>query len=292
LRPLPPWTSYFRTARLQSDNRSVIVSGNIRRIEMKRCRTAASSRALSSAALAAFVAAKAFATVTLNLSAAYLNEASGTPMPTNGLVLLVASTSDSTFGTPTFASFVSGDDTIVAKWDLSTWSTPGLLLESTGPVALGSGWNAGDPLQLYWFPTLTLASASPGVGASYGKYRTNSTVDGGDPWTTPADGATIALKFLTADAGGSNPNAAGNASLVVEGGFTAPVILSLTIATTNAVITWSAVSNHTYRLQYRSELDATWTNLAPDVTATNGTASAADGFGGQTQRFYRVQLVQ
>jgi hypothetical protein len=100
------------------------------------------------------------------------------------------------------------------------------------------------------------------------------------------------LKFFTTDAGGTNnPPAAGNASLVVEG-VAAPVILSLTIASaTNTVITWSAASNRTYRVQYQSDLGAAWSNLAPDVTATNNTASAVDGFDGRAQRFYRVLLV-
>ena len=54
----------------------------------------------------------------------------------------------------------------------------------------------------------------------------------------------------------------------------------------------SAASNRTYRVQYQSESGAAWSNLTPDVTATNKTASAVDSFGGQAQRFYRVQLLQ
>lgn len=247
--------------------------------------------ALYPAALILFVATKALGTVTLNMSVAYLNDSEGSPMPTTGLVLLVASTNDDTFGTPTLDAFVSGDDTILAKWDLSTWSTPGLLLGSTGPLTLTGGWNAGDPLQLYWFPTLTLASSSPTAGAAYGQYRTNSPTDDSDLWITPTDGATVSLKFLTLAAGGSNSNSTGNASFTV-GGVAAPVILSLTIASaTNTVITWSAASNRTYQVQYQSESGAAWSNLIPDVTATNKTASAVDSFGGQAQRFYRVQLL-
>jgi hypothetical protein len=261
---------------------------------MKWCLTDAFVRATCVVALTLLFAMRLSASVTLNVSAANLNDAGGTPMPTNGLVLLVASTNDATFGAPTFDSFVSGDDYIIASWNLATWSTPGLLLGSTGPVILGGGWNAGDPLLLRWFPTLTLAATAPGVGASYGQYRTDSTVDGGDPWITPAEGATISLKFLTTDIGGSqNPPSAGNANLVV-GGIAAPVILSLTAETaTNVVITWSAISNLTYRVQYQSDLGALWSNIAPDVLATNSFASVVDSnTDGQSQRFYRVQLLQ
>jgi hypothetical protein len=82
-----------------------------------------------------------------------------------------------------------------------------------------------------------------------------------------------------------------NGTLRVVGG--APTILSITGAgTTNLVITWSASSNLTYRAQYRPDLNTEWSNLLPDVIATNGTASAVDGSGGVSQRFYRVLLLQ
>ena len=70
-------------------------------------------------------------------------------------------------------------------------------------------------------------------------------------------------------------------------------ILSLTGAgTTNVVITWSAVSNVTYRVQYQEELNPTnWSNLVPDIAATNTTASTADNPGAAGPRFYRVQTV-
>jgi len=250
-------------------------------------------RAASSVALMLSVATRVYASVTLNVGAGYLNDASGIPMPTNGLVLLIASTNDSTFGAPTPDTFVGGDDIIIARWDLSTWGTPGLLLDSTGPVALEGGWNAGDPLQLSWFPTLAITATAPGAGAPYGLYRTTATIDSGDPWITPADGATISLKFLTTDVGGLvNPPEAGNASFVV-GGIAAPRILSLTWETaTNVVITWSAISNRNYRVQYQSGLGTPWSNIAPDILATNIIASAVDNNAdGQAQRFYRVQLL-
>jgi hypothetical protein len=62
--------------------------------------------------------------------------------------------------------------------------------------------------------------------------------------------------------------------------------------TTNVVIRWSAVSNVTYRVQYLSNLsNPNWLDLAPDVTATNITASAVDNPHGATPRFYRVKIV-
>jgi hypothetical protein len=73
----------------------------------------------------------------------------------------------------------------------------------------------------------------------------------------------------------------------------APVIQSIVGAgTPNVVITWSAISNRVYRVQYRSALTgAPWLNLAPDVTATGSTASFTDHPGGAALRFYRVVLL-
>jgi hypothetical protein len=59
---------------------------------------------------------------------------------------------------------------------------------------------------------------------------------------------------------------------------------------TNVVITWSAVSNGSYRVQYQSDLNTTnWTDLSGDVTASGSTAAKTDILTA-TNRFYRVQV--
>jgi subtilisin-like proprotein convertase family protein len=72
-----------------------------------------------------------------------------------------------------------------------------------------------------------------------------------------------------------------------------PTILSLTGAgTTNVVISWSAISNLTYQVQYRSGLAAAdWVPLEPTVTATNSIASAVDNPAGDSPRFYRILVM-
>jgi len=71
----------------------------------------------------------------------------------------------------------------------------------------------------------------------------------------------------------------------------APVILPLVVTATNVVITWSAVSNGNYRVQYRPFLNATnWTDLTGDVLSSGSTASKTD-IETPTNRFYRVQVV-
>jgi hypothetical protein len=73
---------------------------------------------------------------------------------------------------------------------------------------------------------------------------------------------------------------------------TAPTILGITNVGANVVITWSALSNATYRLQYQPSLPGTdWQSIVPDITATNATASAVDSPGGVKQRYYRVMVV-
>jgi hypothetical protein len=74
---------------------------------------------------------------------------------------------------------------------------------------------------------------------------------------------------------------------------TAPTILSIVRSDdTNMVITWTAVSNSLYRVQYVADAPSTnWIDLAPDVMATGDTASFADQPSGAAQRFYRIALL-
>jgi hypothetical protein len=72
----------------------------------------------------------------------------------------------------------------------------------------------------------------------------------------------------------------------------APQILSLTVVSpSQVVVVWSAVSNVTYRVQARPDLNAGWVNLVPDVRATNTTAAAVDNPAGAPQRFYRILML-
>jgi hypothetical protein len=72
----------------------------------------------------------------------------------------------------------------------------------------------------------------------------------------------------------------------------APRILSVTENGTNVFITWSALSNATYQVQYVPAFNGTnWQNLTPEITATNSTATMMDSPGNARQRFYRVQVM-
>jgi len=58
-------------------------------------------------------------------------------------------------------------------------------------------------------------------------------------------------------------------------------------------LSWYAISNRTYRVQYTGNLTTTnWMDLAADISATGATASKTDStFNDAGQRLYRVLLL-
>ncbi len=179
-------------------------------------------------------------TVTFQLQAAKLQDASGSP--SSGLVIFVASRSNAVFSLPTTTNFVSNDDYVLGKYN----AVGGELDVVVPGLGFTNGWDTGDLLAIYWFPTLTTSSpiAIP-VGTPYGIFSDATSLaaaDGSDPWVTPGDGSAVSLKFITASYGGSNPETYGLASSLVIGNlppvanpdafFRAPS-LSLKMAITN-----------------------------------------------------------
>ncbi len=72
-----------------------------------------------------------------------------------------------------------------------------------------------------------------------------------------------------------------------------PVLKPVTKTGNTLSLTWSSVSNLTYQVQYRTNLTQTnWLNLGSSILATNGTMTATDTVGSDTNRFYRVLLLQ
>jgi hypothetical protein len=64
----------------------------------------------------------------------------------------------------------------------------------------------------------------------------------------------------------------------------------ITVTGNIVTITWTAIAGQTYRVQYKDNIDdATWTDLAPDVSASGSTASTTDTT--TSQRFYRVAVL-
>jgi PEP-CTERM motif len=164
-------------------------------------------------------AVAASATVTLNVGAEVLFQSDGTtPIPAGSLIQLLASTTDSVFTAPTPSSFIGGsaDDVILESFaapDNSGFAGDDIV------VTLSGNLNAGDPLLLRWWPTLTLASSTPGAGTPYGQFRTDVTENFSDSgWFIPSDGSVISLNFLDESSGiapNPEPDSAGTASFVV-----------------------------------------------------------------------------
>ena len=166
---------------------------------------------LAFAACNIFVAAASAYNVTFDIQADLLKTSTGAAMPTSGICLLVASTSNATFGTInagaslTTGTFLDGgDDQILFKMDLSINSTPGSFVGAPSILTQNFSTNldGNDPLILYWFPDLTMnTSTIPNTATQYGAFRTTTTQDGGQSWVMP--GATTSgyrLYFLTSDA--------------------------------------------------------------------------------------------
>jgi hypothetical protein len=159
-------------------------------------------------------ASKLSATVTLNLSIGQLKDAGGVnPVPEGTLLVLVADTNQDGFTTITPNSFALNDDVIIATISLDS-DTVGIynlfgVHQQSIILSLSNNLGAGDPLALYWFPTLTISATAPGLGTPYGMYA-------GDPlWVMPSDGATVDLDFITQFVGGSLPDNLGFANFTV-----------------------------------------------------------------------------
>jgi hypothetical protein len=71
-----------------------------------------------------------------------------------------------------------------------------------------------------------------------------------------------------------------------------PLIQSITISDGNVSLIWSTAPGRNYRLQYCDDLSlANWTDIAPDITATEAIASLTIPTGESNRRFYRVFLL-
>jgi hypothetical protein len=74
--------------------------------------------------------------------------------------------------------------------------------------------------------------------------------------------------------------------------LTPPLINSVILTNSVLTLTWPSISNHVYRVQFRTNIVTTnWSNLAGDVTATGPTAFQTDSATNAT-RFYRILMVQ
>jgi len=75
------------------------------------------------------------------------------------------------------------------------------------------------------------------------------------------------------------------------GGVSPPTFSSITMTNGVATLSWYAISNRQYRVQFTTDLvESGWSNVAGDVTATAQTASKTDSIEG-AERYYRLILL-
>jgi hypothetical protein len=116
-------------------------------------------------------------------------------------------------------------------------------------------------------------------------------------WTpTVAQGSSTNLVTTIVTDSGTPALSATNSFLVFVNRAQAapqPTIASIHVANGVAVVSWSSVAEHTYRLQYEADpSSANWSTVSPDCLATGTTCAATDTLGGAPRRFYRVMVVQ
>ena len=71
-----------------------------------------------------------------------------------------------------------------------------------------------------------------------------------------------------------------------------PTIQNLVVSGPDFWLTWSAIPNRKYRVQFKDNLDdPVWTDRVPDVIASGASASLSDPLG-PSQRFYRVLVAR
>jgi hypothetical protein len=82
-----------------------------------------------------------------------------------------------------------------------------------------------------------------------------------------------------------------NSVLVRVNGINVPILLQPLIAGSNILLSWTAVSNTAYRIEFKPGPGVTnWNVLPGDVTASNSTASKLDPVT-PSNRFYRVRVL-
>ncbi|MEZ5276362.1 MAG: fibronectin type III domain-containing protein [Opitutaceae bacterium] len=246
----------------------------------------------------------ATAAISLSLDAEKLESGTGGAMPTSGLLLLVVSTEDDTFSLPTADEFVAGssDDVILATWDLSDGGgVPGVFSGLASNLAYEVGFDAGDPLMLYWFPASTKSSTGPGAGASYGLFRDGDGIMTGSVWELPADGTLLySLKFFTENAtevadGGHLPAYAGSAALplgVALSPVTPPTGLSVENEPDAGVrVIWTDTANNEagYLVERSVAGSGIWVMVGS--VGANGTSFVDGSVAEKTNYQYRIRAV-
>ena len=109
------------------------------------------------------------------------------------------------------------------------------------------------------------------------------------PTTAASAGTTNTITVRVTQATSPNLSDAKSFTVVI---VPAPALQPLTFSNGAAQLTWNAVAGQHYRVQYKGSLAATnWSDLAPDLTASGSSFSAAAAPGSGSQGYYRVLVL-
>jgi len=123
----------------------------------------------------------------------------------------------------------------------------------------------------------TGAPAAAAIGATSGVFT----------WPTGSDDTGASQSFTVNVADDGTPSLGDSTTFTVTVAAP-PSIVGIELAGTNVVLTWTAIEGHTYRVEYKDNVDGlNWSILLPNVTADASTASKEDSFEAP-QRFYRI----
>ncbi|MBK1878407.1 hypothetical protein [Pelagicoccus mobilis] len=193
------------------------------------------------------------AKISFSLDIESLSNAGGTEQLSNqGLLVLIVSTEDEVFQSPVADTIVTGDDQIVATWDLNKvgpGTTDIALFE--GGIDYQAEWEGG-PLALVWFPGLSEEDMTPETDEPFGFFSDANNLVSGHSWRMPAPGSLLhSLKLFTQSAtklvqgGGDVPDGIGAAAYLVGTAPTAPTApteISFEPKGTTIEVTWEGGS--------------------------------------------------
>ncbi len=254
--------------------------------------------------------------VTFNLAGDWLADEQGVQgIPNGSLIMLVASTEDDQFSEPSASGYVdpASDDVILGTFRAS--DAGGALNKGSYTASVHANFNdaenglarfdAGDPLLIRWFPTLTEADLEkrPSGAIPYGEFRTNQVLPGSTTaWYTPTSNAsTINLSISAARVGNRyNPQGAISIDQLMAQRFIAEAVLETaqahlsisTLANGALSLTWPLLEGAQPVGQLQKSADLLhWENVPVKVDYTqNGVATAVTQPEG-TAMFYRVSTV-
>jgi len=125
-------------------------------------------------------------------------------------------------------------------------------------------------------------------GAFTPLYAFTGGTDGASPYAVLTPGSDGDF-YGTAQLGGQ---AGGGVAFKMNVYSSAPVITSITRSSGTIGITWSGLPESSFQCQYATNLAQTdWSNLGGGVASTNGFGSQTDSAPTNTQRYYRVYLI-